>query len=282
MTDNVFISHAGADWPQVAAIAQQIGAAGLNPVVDREELELGDSFIGFMERSLRSANYCLLLWSAAAARSPWVRAEWEAAFHRTVTESQRFLVVGCLDTHPVPELLRPRLRVNLFPDPLAGIDQLITLWNGDREAERVSRRPVCAPRCEPVEDLQGTAVYVSSELFGRTIPWRVTPELPAAVATEQIVTALGLPRRIDHEGRVGVAFNYRLALRDRPLAPDESLGTQGLNEHDLLWILTEAVPFAATDTVSGELGRGTFRDLSVAPPWAAAAIANRIRALGLE
>lgn len=282
MTDTVFISHAGADWRQVLEITKRLEAAGLHLLLDREELDLGDSFISFMEQSLHNANYCLLLWSVAAACSPWVKVEWESAFHRAVTESQRFLIVGLLDANPVPELLRPRLQVGFFPDPSTGINRLLELLHGDRDAEEASRRPVCAPRAILPEDPFGINVYISSELFGRTFPWRVNSTLPAAVAVEHLVTALDLPRQIDHNTKVGLRFRYQLARGDQALESDQPLAAQGVKENNLLWLLTEMLPFAASVPLSGNLGRGLFRNLNSIPSWGTAVLTARAKLLGLD
>lgn len=281
MTGVVFISHAGADWPRVAGIAEGLRRAGLEPVVDREELDLGDSFLAFMERSLRRATHCLLVWSAAAARSPWVQVEWEAAFHRTVLESQRFLLIGLLDSHPVPELLRPRLQVCLFPDLQAGLDEVIRLCRRDEKAEREGQRPVCAPRIDEPQTPGGLPVYISSELFARTFPWQFDEAWPAALAIERLVAAVGLPMQLDHAGRVGCRFRYGLASGDRMLEPGRTLPAQGVAAHDLLWLTTTVEPFAATQPIAGVAAGATFRDDGETTRLAYDALQRRIRAIGL-
>lgn len=74
----------------------------------------------------------------AASESEWVRTEWEAAFHRAVMDAQNFLIVGRIEEFPLPELLRPRLQVDLFPEIDSGIAELVRLWRNDQEAESES------------------------------------------------------------------------------------------------------------------------------------------------
>jgi hypothetical protein len=277
----VFVSHAGADWPRVQAVADRLRQGAIEPLVDPEELDLGDSFLAFMERSLRRAHYCLLLWSAAAARSPWVQVEWEAAFHRTISESQRFLVVGRLDDHPVPELLRPRLQVRLFPDLQAGVDEVIELCRRDEQAESEGMRPVFALRADDTPAAGGVPVYISSELFGRTFPWRVDPAWPAALLVERLVAALGLPTTLEHEGRVGCRLRYGLALGERALVPEQPLSPQGVKAHDLLWLTTAVEPFAAATPLAGSLSGATFRDSGELAQAVQRALRQRAQAVGM-
>jgi hypothetical protein len=281
MNSTVFVSHAGADWPQVQALAAKLRAASLTLLLDREELDLGDSFLTFMERSLRRATHCLLLWSAAADASPWVQVEWEAAFHRTITESQRFLLIGLLDEHPVPQLLRPRLQCRLFPDLQSGVERVIEMCRQDERAEHDSGRAVRAPRIDPPATEEGLPVYISSELFGRTFPYRLPGTWPAALAVDRLVAALGLPLVLDHEGRVGLRFKYRLSRGSAALVPELLLAAQGVQAHDLLWLGTEVQPYTATKPDAGDLANASFRGASDLPPWAAQVLKGRVRELGL-
>lgn len=116
MAKHVFISHAGSDSPAALEIAKQLTDGGLEITIDREELRGGDSFLSFMEQALSACDFCLLLWSKAASQGKYVQVEWEAALYRTLEESRRFLVIARLEDYPLPALLGPRLRVELFPD----------------------------------------------------------------------------------------------------------------------------------------------------------------------
>src|ERR1700681_1093949 len=136
MSQIVFISHAGADSAKAAAVAELLNRAGIEVRFDRQELRLGDSFLSFMESALSTADYCLLLWSKFAAGTPWVQLEWEAALYRSVQQKRSFLVLALLEEAPVPVLLGPRLRINLFPDLQTGVADIVIAWRADRAAEK--------------------------------------------------------------------------------------------------------------------------------------------------
>jgi len=56
MTSRVFISHAGGDAPIAGRIADLLGAAGIEPVLDRRGCGPGDSFLSFMEGALGTSD----------------------------------------------------------------------------------------------------------------------------------------------------------------------------------------------------------------------------------
>jgi hypothetical protein len=212
-----------------------------------------------MESALSNCDYCLLLWSAAAARSKWVRVEWEAAFHKMVEKSQRFLVIGRLENHPVPELLRPRLSLVLFPDFSLGVTQLVEMWRHDQAASLESARPVLNPLCSLQEDPDGSTIYISSKSWDKTFPLRVNLKLPAAVLLQEIITMLGLPSQLDYAGKMGVRFKYELVDHEKTLEDVRSLDSQGIQENHFLWLQTTMQLFGPTKPVAGAFGTVTLR-----------------------
>jgi TIR domain len=90
MQHEIFISHAGADSKQAAAVADALTGSGIGVGFDRNVLNLGESFLSFMESALADSNYCLLLWSQRAADTPWIQMEWESALYRSVEEKRAF------------------------------------------------------------------------------------------------------------------------------------------------------------------------------------------------
>jgi hypothetical protein len=255
----VFISHAGADTSSAEAVSGILAAAGLETVLDRATVAVGDDFIAFMSDALDTSDYCLLLWSVAAAGRPWVQVEWEAALHRTVSESRRFLLVARLEAHGLPALLRPRLAVDLFPQLRPGVDRLVELCRADAHAGETSRRPVAPPQGDVLGDERGEAVYLTSELFAITVPLRVALDVPAGVHLDRIVTAFDLPHGFSHKDRLGVRINYRLAHDGVTLQRQPTLADQGVRTNDVLWLECELVPFAATTPAEGELQPVVFR-----------------------
>jgi hypothetical protein len=259
MGSTVFLSHAGVDSPRVSPIASALRDEGLRVRLDRDELRQGDSFLSFMEDALKTSDYCLLLWSKVASESKWVRTEWEAAFHRAVMEAQNFLIVGPIEEFPVPELLRPRLQVDLYPEIDSGINKLVKMWRNDERAELESSRPVVAPKVELDDQIGDETVYVTSETFGKTFPMKVVMNTPVAMIVQQIQTKLGLPLQLDIEGRVGCRFKYSLVHDNTALRTEASLTAQNVRPGAMLWFQIEMEPFSSTAPVSGKIEKVTFR-----------------------
>lgn len=255
----VFISHAGPDSPAALEIADELRDFGLTVEIDRERLRGGDSFLSFMESALAGCDYCLLLWSEAAAAGKYVQVEWEAALYRTIEESRRFLLIGRLQDHPVPALLGPRLRVELFPERASGLAELRELILEDSTAEESSGRSVRPAALPAPEDSSGLPLYVTSELFGRTLPVRWDPGMPVGVHLDRFVDGMGLPRRQDALGAVGNRFDFDFVFADRLLARSETLADQGVEANAVLWLQTTVTPFATSGPVEGQLVPTVYR-----------------------
>jgi len=254
----VFISHAGPDRALAASVASLLEARGIVPLLDRAMIDAGDDFLAFMESALGRARYCLLLWSGDAARSEWVGLEWRAALVRSVQEHRAFLVVGRLEALPLPNLLAPRLWVDLFPDLEPGVQTFADAWRADRAAEAVSGRPVVA--AGPPPEPAGAPLYLTSELFAFTRPIRANLSEPAGVLLDRALAELGLPRQLSYDGRVGVRFEYTLAHGDEPLERARALAAQGIEPGAVLGLRASLQPYAAATPASGALGQAVFRE----------------------
>jgi hypothetical protein len=266
MPNTIFISHAGVDIPRVRMVAELIQKGGLNVRLDRNELKEGDSFLSFMEDALRSSDYCLLAWSKAAAGSKWVQVEWEAAFHRAVTDTQNFLIIGRLENHPVPELLRPRLRIDLFPEPVEAVQQLLHMWQKDEQASEMSLKPVAPPKAVVQELPDGSTLYITSNTFAKTFPIVVSFAVPVAIVIKQIASLLDLPDQLDLKGALGCRFLYDLVFEEKTLKKEASLAAQGIGPNQLLWLQVEMRSFSTSDPVSGSLQKAVFRSVETELP----------------
>jgi TIR domain len=266
MPSTIFISHAGADIPRVRIIAELIERGGLRVRLDRNELKEGDSFLSFMEDALRGSDYCLLAWSQAAAGSKWVQVEWESAFHRAVTEAQNFLIIGRLENHPVPELLRPRLRLDLFPEPVDAVNQLLTMWQRDEQASEMSLKPVAPPKAAMQEPSEGSTLYITSNTFAKTFPMVVSLTVPVALVIKQITSLLDLPDQLDLKGTLGCRFFYDLVYEEKTLKKDVSLAAQGVGPDHLLWLQIDMRPFSTSEPASGSLQGAVFRNIVIEHP----------------
>jgi hypothetical protein len=266
MTPTVFISHAGGDKPRASEVADSLRGAGITVRFDRAEATLGDSFLSFMEDSLRTSDYCLLLWSWRAVSTPWVQMEWESALYRSVTEKRAFLVAARIEDTPLPQLLAPRLYCDLFPELHPGIDRIIDTWRADRTAEQATKRPVAQARVPAAPVAGASTLYITSDLFAITVPWQTDLDRPAGSLLDDIVERYHLPLQIDHEGRFGIRVGYRLMHRDNALDRSTKLAEQGVADRDVVWIEARLEPFAAVAPYGGDASSQVYRnDQPVAP-----------------
>lgn len=282
----VFISHAGPDSLRSNEVALTLEQAGIGVMLDRSVNRPGDNFLHFMEKALTECDYCLLLWSKAAAEREWVQLEWEAALHRTIKEARRFLIAARLENHPLPTLLAPRLFVEFFPSLQPGIDEFIAMCLEDRVAAAGSGRPVGQAALEVDEDQGGETIYVTSDLFQFTMPLRVSMHAPTGVFVDRLVSDLRLPRQHDHQGIIGFRYEYKLVYENHPLARELSLKSQGIRANSILWVEVEMKPFASRPPVEGALKTITFRgelneDEAEAHREARGALMNAISRAGL-
>jgi hypothetical protein len=262
----VFVSHAGADSARAAGVADILTGCGIDVRLDRRELCLGDSFLSFMNSALADSDYCLLLWSQNAAKTPWVQMEWESALYRSVEEKRAFLVTGRLEDAALPPLLAPRLRVDLFPELQPGIGQIVTTWLADRDAESVTQRAVAASPIADPHDAEPNTVYVTSEAFGITVPVRVDLNAPAGLLLDRIVARAALPKVWQHDGKIGVRFSYTLMNGDQALDRAKSLATQNVADRSVLWLKTRMSSFSDASPLQGSGLDVTFRAPTVSSP----------------
>jgi hypothetical protein len=259
MAEQVFISHAGPDLPRAKEVALTLEQAEIGVVLDRRVNRPGDDFMHFMEKALTECDYCLLLWSKAAAEREWVQLEWEAALHRAIKEARRFLIAARLEDHPLPTLLAPRLFVEFFPSLHPGIDQFIAMCLEDRAAAKSSGRPVGQATIVVNEDQGGETIYITSELFQRTMPLKVSMDAPSGVFVDRLVSDLKLPRQHDYQGVIGVQYEYKLVYQNHPLARQLSFKSQGIRTNSIVWLEVKMKPFASRPPVEGAITTATFR-----------------------
>ena len=75
---DIFVSYARPDEPQAERVAEALRSQGYRVWRD-DELPAHRSYADVIEERIKSANAVVVLWSAKAARSQWVRAEADAA-----------------------------------------------------------------------------------------------------------------------------------------------------------------------------------------------------------
>jgi len=252
----IFLSHAGPETEIAEEVADLLEKSGLETILDREKIGQGDSFIAFMEEALSTSDYCLLLWSKVAAERKWVQIEWQSALHRSVKEARAFLAIGRLDAYPLPMLLAPRLYVRLHPELTPGVQKLLKSWKDDRKAEEESDRIVGSAPGIDDDQPDGETVYVTSDLFGITCPWKVDLSKPAGLLLDDVIKKVKLPKSLDHEERVGIRFNYFLGFEETRLERGPSLADQGIRTKSVLWLESEMKMFTPGGEQPALLHRG--------------------------
>ena len=112
---DVFVSYARADEPQAERVAEALRADGYRAWRD-DELPAHRAYADVIEERLKSAKAVVVLWSAEAAKSQWVRAEADAA-------------------RELGTLIQATLDGGVPPMPFNQIQcAALTDWDGDRDA----------------------------------------------------------------------------------------------------------------------------------------------------
>jgi hypothetical protein len=129
----------------------------------------GDSIPGKVNEALEDVDTLIVLWSENAKRSKWVRSELETAIMRGIEDNSFRVVPVRLDETPLPALLRPLKRVDLFDDDLTRAVNEIMGFANDRDRLRAIQETlddagievryfdgygpvVCCPRCGAAVD----------------------------------------------------------------------------------------------------------------------------------
>lgn len=255
----VFVSHASADLSKVAIIDERLRAAGASTRLDRSDLQNGQSFVRFMSEGVSDVDHFLLLWSRAAASSPWVAVEWEAALVRAVEERRAFLWLARLEEVELPAVLKPRRYTDLFPSLEPGLTELTKTIEADATAARSKGRPIVPGSCLAQQD--GRSVYLSSQLFGVTLWITLAPTLPSLALLDRIIGQLDLPRRVAYGDRIGMLFEYTLVHENKKLDAVETLDSRQIRDGAILELEVRAIPFAASSPIAGAMETTLFRTI---------------------
>lgn len=77
----VFISHDSEDKPIARRLEQDLRGAAFDVWIDHANLRVGQPLVDAIQQALRAASTVVVLWSARAAESRYVKFEWQAAVH---------------------------------------------------------------------------------------------------------------------------------------------------------------------------------------------------------
>ncbi|MGO9019650.1 MAG: toll/interleukin-1 receptor domain-containing protein [Syntrophobacteraceae bacterium] len=169
-----FLSYNKADKEVARSIGAHMVLTGIEVWFDEWEIQAGDSIPGKLNEGLSAFDAFVLLWSADANRSNWVRQELHTAIMSATKGGSSKIVPCLLDKTQLPPLISDRRGID-FRDLHKGIDELLGHLTGTR-----SRRQrllaiqaalqemdvdwithpalppmVCCPKCGETETLKG-------------------------------------------------------------------------------------------------------------------------------
>jgi hypothetical protein len=117
------------------AVARNIGAhltlVWMDVWFDEWEIQAGDSIPGKLNSGLAAFDAFILVWSANAERSNWVRQELHSAIMRSIKDNAAKIIPCLLDETPLPGLIADRKGID-FSDPKEGILELVGDMTGTR------------------------------------------------------------------------------------------------------------------------------------------------------
>jgi hypothetical protein len=167
-----FLSHNKADKELARAIGAHLTLSGIEVWFDEWEIQAGDSIPGKLDEGLDAFDAFVLIWSADANRSNWVRKELHSAIMRAVNDKSAKIIPCLLDETPLPPLIAD-FRGITFADRQKGIENLLGDLTGARtrrlrllaiqgaleemDVQWITHPPlapmVCCPKCGETDTL---------------------------------------------------------------------------------------------------------------------------------
>lgn len=115
----LFFSYASADQPKVRRLADALRREGHETWIDEEDIDVGDSIPGAIERGLRGADFVVVCLSKTANQRGWVEAQRDVTFMQQMQERHARILPVRLEDVDYPYLLQAIAGVDLFPDDAA-------------------------------------------------------------------------------------------------------------------------------------------------------------------
>jgi hypothetical protein len=110
----VFVSHASEDKPVVVPLATRLRADGVEALLDKWEIRIGDSLVDKIFSGIDGCDVFLIVLSRISVQKPWVREELNAGFVTMLAKKTRLMAVR-IDDCEVPLVLKSRRWLNLDP-----------------------------------------------------------------------------------------------------------------------------------------------------------------------
>lgn len=169
-----FLSYNKTDKHLARSIGAHLTLAGIDVWFDEWEIQAGDSIPGKLNEGLEAFDAFILIWSAGAQRSNWVRQELHTAIVQAVASESARIIPCFVDDTPLPPLVADRRGI-AFRQIQEGVEELLDGLTGSRgRRERLlaiqhaiaemdiewilhpALPPmVCCPNCGETETLKG-------------------------------------------------------------------------------------------------------------------------------
>ncbi len=107
-----FLSYNKADKELARSISAHMALTGIEPWFDEWEIQAGDSIPGKLDDALLAFDAFVLVWSANASRSDWVRQELRSAVMRCMSDNSAKIIPCLLDQTLLPPLISDRRGVD--------------------------------------------------------------------------------------------------------------------------------------------------------------------------
>lgn len=133
----IFISYSRADRQRVAGLASLLEALEHHVFVDRRAIRAGRRWRTVLEQELQAADVLVVFWTRHAARSDWVRREYES-FETQFPDRPLVPVIG--DTTPLAKSLQARQLSDFCPllnELLATVRDLEEMGVGKRDIRAI-------------------------------------------------------------------------------------------------------------------------------------------------
>ena len=129
----LFLSHNHQDKQLATSLGAQLKLSGADVWFDDWEIQAGDSIPGKVNDALDRFETLVLLWSGNAAGSNWVRAEFETAISRGMSNLTLRVIPVILDDTPLPALLQRIRWVDLREREMARAVREIMGFQSERD-----------------------------------------------------------------------------------------------------------------------------------------------------
>ncbi len=161
----LFVSYNSESGDFVRALAATLTMAGARVWLDQWEIRPGDSIPSAIDAGLSGFDTFVLVWSAGAAKSRWVKKEMNAAIARWTAEDSYRLIPVRMDETPVPTVIADLQYIDATDGDHNALAKKLLGINSDIEFRQAIQEFIDHSRL-PFRDFHGAGVYVACPKCG--------------------------------------------------------------------------------------------------------------------